>query len=345
MKKNHPVVYFLIIIIAFLFSSCESESDGRSDLRIGNKQYNRQSYNDAESSYLKSIEQSSSAEALYGRGNSSQRLSLSAPSDKLPTIDSVALSTYNLALNQCQVNNLKKSKIYHNMGNLCYMSGMRNKKIQRLDESNKHFQESIEYYESSLRLNPKDDDTRYNLAMAQYMLEKNQEEQSNQNQNENKNQNNQSQNQNNNQNQQENKDKQKDSKDKDEEQQNKDENKDENKKDNQSKNDKDNDNNQDNQSDKGKNQENQDDNKKQQANQNQINQQNNQQDKQEENQENNQDKNNQPNGKSSPKYKVTGKIDDKTANQLLNAAQQDENKVQKKIEKAVGVSGSYEKDW
>ena len=97
------------------------------------------------------------------------------------------------------------------MGNLRYMSGMRNKKMQQLDESNKHFQESIDYYESSLRLNSKDDDTRYNLAMAQYMLEKNRKEQNNQNQNKDQNQNNQSQNQN----QKENKDQQNDSKDKD----------------------------------------------------------------------------------------------------------------------------------
>ena len=101
------------------------------------------------------------------------------------------------------------------MGNLRYMSGMRNKKMQQLDESNKHFQESIDYYESSLRLNSKDDDTRYNLAMAQYMLEKNREEQNNQNQNKDQNQNNQSQNQN----QKENKDQQNDSKDKDDQKQ------------------------------------------------------------------------------------------------------------------------------
>lgn len=343
MKKNPPVIYFLIITIAILLHSCESETNGRGDLRIGNKQYNRQSYNDAESSYLKSIEQCPSAEALYGRGNSSQRLSLSAPSDKLSTIDSVALSTYQMALDQCKGNNLKKSKIYHNMGNLRYMSGMRNKKMQQLDESNKHFQESIDYYESSLRLNSKDDDTRYNLAMAQYMLEKNREEQNNQNQNKDQNQNNQSQNQN----QKENKDQQNDSKDKDDQKQNKDENKNDNQNKNQNEKNKDKDkkNNQDKDSDKDKKQDNQDENKKQQDDKNQNNQQNNQQDKQQNNQQNNQDKNNPSGGKSAPKYKVNGKIDDKTANQLLNAAQQDENKVQKKIEKAVGVSGSYEKDW
>lgn len=341
MKKNRLVVNFLIIITVILLHSCESETDGRSDLRIGNKQYNRQSYNDAESSYLKSIEQCPSAESLYGRGNSSQRLSLSAPSDKLSTIDSVALSSYKMALDQCKSNNLKKSKIYHNMGNLRYMSGMRNKKIQRLDESNKHFQESIDYYESSLRLTPKDDDTRYNLAMAQYMLEKNREEQNNQNQQEDQNQKKQSENQN--QNQKENKDQQNDLKDKDEQKQNKDDNKN----DNQNKNDKDKDkdNNQDKESDKDNNQDNQDKNKRQQDDKTQNNQQNNQQDKQQNTQQNNQDKNNPSGGKSAPKYKVNGKIDDKTANQLLNAAQQDENKVQKKIEKAVGVGGSYEKDW
>ena len=37
MKKNPPVIYFLIITIAILLHSCESETNGRGDLRIGNK--------------------------------------------------------------------------------------------------------------------------------------------------------------------------------------------------------------------------------------------------------------------------------------------------------------------
>lgn len=332
------IFHATLALLILLLSSCQSDQNSRTLLRIGNKQYNKGFYNDSESSYLKSLEKENSPEALYGRGNSSQRLLSTIPSSNLSETDSVSLSSYNAALEQSAGNNIKKSKIYHNMGNLCYQAGLRNQKMQHLEESNKKFSESVEYYKSSLRLNPSDDETRYNLCMALYMLENNKQNQENQNQD-------QSQNQ----------DQQNEDKKQNQEDQNKDNQSNDQNKENQNKQDKSDGSDSNKQQDKDKEEKNQ--NKNKDNNQEKGNErgddQKQQKDKNKEN--NSQNNQNQPKDQNKDKksssstpentHKVEGSIDKKTANQLLNAAQHDENKVQKKIEKAIGVGGSYEKDW
>ena len=67
------------------------------------------------------------------------------------------------------------AEIYHNVGNI----GMQSKEYAK----------SVEAYKQSLRLNPKDDETRYNLALAQKLLHDQQNQQNedqNQDQNEDK---------------------------------------------------------------------------------------------------------------------------------------------------------------
>ncbi len=59
----------------------------------------------------------------------------------------------------------QKHKAFHNMGNV-FMK-------------NKEYQKAVEAYKEALRNNPNDDETRYNLALAKKMLEKQQDEQKN----------------------------------------------------------------------------------------------------------------------------------------------------------------------
>ncbi|WP_262420223.1 tetratricopeptide repeat protein [Flagellimonas meishanensis] len=59
----------------------------------------------------------------------------------------------------------EKHKAYHNMGNV-FMK-------------NKEYQKAVEAYKEALRNDPNDDETRYNLALAKKMLEKEQDEQKN----------------------------------------------------------------------------------------------------------------------------------------------------------------------
>ncbi|WP_103863801.1 tetratricopeptide repeat protein [Aquimarina sp. I32.4] len=59
----------------------------------------------------------------------------------------------------------EKHKVFHNQGNT-YME-------------QKKYKEAVEAYKNALRNNPKDDETRYNLALAKKMLEKKQQENKN----------------------------------------------------------------------------------------------------------------------------------------------------------------------
>lgn len=60
----------------------------------------------------------------------------------------------------------KLAQIYHNMGVIL--------------QASKQYPQCIEAYKESLRNNPKDDETRYNLALAQKMLKDQQQNQQNQ---------------------------------------------------------------------------------------------------------------------------------------------------------------------
>jgi Ca-activated chloride channel homolog len=117
-----------------------------------------------------------------------------------------ALKSYNAALSQAKTKN-EKAHVYHNIGN----SLLKSSKLK----------ESIEAYKNSLKLNPNDEETKYNLSYALNML-KNQQKQ-----NQNKNQQNKDQNKN----QKQNKDQNKDQKNKD--QQNKQDRQNQNKQKNQ----------------------------------------------------------------------------------------------------------------
>ncbi|MDE5702820.1 MAG: tetratricopeptide repeat protein, partial [Bacteroides sp.] len=68
----------------------------------------------------------------------------------------------------------KLAQIYHNMGVIFH--------------SGKDYAKAVEAYKESLRNNPKDDETRYNLALAQKMLKEQEQNQQNQDQNQDQNQ-------------------------------------------------------------------------------------------------------------------------------------------------------------
>ena len=61
---------------------------------------------------------------------------------------------------------MKLAQIYHNMGVLL--------------QASKDYAKAVDAYKMSLRNNPADDETRYNLALAQKMLKDQQQNQQNQ---------------------------------------------------------------------------------------------------------------------------------------------------------------------
>ena len=207
--------YILTLCALFLSMQLVAQNSDRDCIRMGNKHFREKEYNKAETWYRKALEMNKTLEAYYNLGNS-----VAAQGN-----DSVAFEQYKKALEQIAETSEKKAYVYHNMGNMTYLNGRSLMKANSPDAM-KSFQQAVELYKSALRCNPSDDETRYNLAMAQYMLKKNQQ-----------NQNQQGQDQNQDQQQNKDQDKKDDQKDKqDQGDQNKDQQKDQDKQDQQNKN-------------------------------------------------------------------------------------------------------------
>ena len=206
--------YLFTIVSLTLCMQIMAQSSDRDCIRMGNKYFRDGDYNKAETYYRKALDMNKSLEAFYNLGNAI------IPQGK----DSVAFEQYKKALEQIAETPEKKAYVYHNMGNLSYLTG-RNLMKANSPDAMKSFEQAVDLYKSALRCNPADNETRYNLAMAQSMLKKNQ-------QNQDQNQQNQNQNQDQNKDQDK-KDQQKDKQDQGDNKQNQD--KDQDKKDQQNK--------------------------------------------------------------------------------------------------------------
>lgn len=144
---------------------------------MGNYFFRQLNTNEAEVNYQRSINSELSVEGLYNLANI----------QRLMGNDSTALENYKKALDLSGNNKKKSATILHNIGNLYYTQGVGAMK-SRPELTNAFLTKAIEAYKSALRYNPADNETRYNLAKAQYLLKKNQQNQ-NQDQKQNQNEN------------------------------------------------------------------------------------------------------------------------------------------------------------
>jgi len=148
----------LFIISSLYFSYAVAQSD-RQYVRQGNKQFRGADFANAEVSYRKALEKNDrNPQAHYNLGNS--LLSQNK--------DSAAVAEYEKAT-KTETNPLRKAQAYHNMGVICQRYQM--------------FGEAIEAYKNSLRLNPHDDETRYNLELCKRQQKKQQNQQNKDNKN------------------------------------------------------------------------------------------------------------------------------------------------------------------
>lgn len=170
--------YIFTVCVLFLSLQLVAQNNDRDCIRMGNKYFRDKEYNKAETWYRKALEMNKPLEAYYNLGNA-----VAAQGN-----DSVAFEQYKKALEQMAETPEKRAYVYHNMGNMSYLSGRSLMKANSPDAM-KSFQQAVELYKSALRCNPSDDETRYNLAMAQYMLKKNQQNQNQQGQNQDQQQN------------------------------------------------------------------------------------------------------------------------------------------------------------
>lgn len=153
--------FYIIVQLLFFGVKSLAQTTDRDFIRLGNKYYAEERLDDAETSYNKALDKNKSFEAHYNLAN------VYALNGK----DSVAFAEYKKALEQPCSNVMKKAKAFHNMGNLMYANGCLQMKGQD-SKASESFKAAVELYKSALRNNPADNETRYNLAMAQHMLKK-----------------------------------------------------------------------------------------------------------------------------------------------------------------------------
>lgn len=181
LKMNMKTTYYILI---FLFPSLVMAQKEADDVKSGNRLYNKQKYTEAEIAYRKAIvKNNQSFIANYNLGNSLY---------KQGKIDE-AIKQYQAALPMAGNDKKKLAAEMHNMGNALL--------------SMKKIKESIDAYKLALKNNPKDNETRYNLAYAMALLKDQQKDQNKNNDNKNKNDKNKNKDNQNQENQQKDKDK------------------------------------------------------------------------------------------------------------------------------------------
>lgn len=153
MSYQKYIGLFFLLIAATTVHAQKAERDL---IRKGDRMYNDSVYENAEVNYRKALEiNPKSTVAMYNLANTlMQQNKLQEAMEQFAGAAKVEKEKPNLA------------QIYHNMGVIF--------------QSQKDYAKAIEAYKESLRNNPKDDETRYNLALAQKLLKDQQQDQQNQ---------------------------------------------------------------------------------------------------------------------------------------------------------------------
>lgn len=148
LQKTYITLLFLLVA-----SSAFAQKTERDYLRSGNKLYNDSLFIKAEVDYRKALEiNPKSTDAMFNLGNS--LLMQQKAKEAMEQFESAS---------KVEKDKDKLAQIYHNMGVIL--------------QSSKQYPQCIEAYKESLRNNPKDDETRYNLALAQKLLKDQQQNQ------------------------------------------------------------------------------------------------------------------------------------------------------------------------
>ena len=164
---------FLITTILLTCCSLLFAQQEATDLRRGNKQYNDSNYTEAEVNYRRGLSKNDqSFEGYFNLGDALFK------QEKYPE----ALEQYTQAEKLLKANDkLSKEQLdsrladtYHNIGNALY--------------AQQQYDKAVAAYQQSLRLDPKDNDTRYNLVKAMQQLQQQQNQQQNQDQRQNQDQ-------------------------------------------------------------------------------------------------------------------------------------------------------------
>lgn len=152
----------VLMMFAAIFSASAQKAE-RDYIRKGNRAFKDSVFVDAEVNYRKALEVNpKSSISMYNLGNTLVR------QNKVQE----AMEQYSAAA-KIEKDKLKLAYIFHNIGDIF--------------QTQKDYAKAVEAYKESLRNNPKDDETRYNLALAQKLLKDQEQNQQNQDQNQDQN--------------------------------------------------------------------------------------------------------------------------------------------------------------
>ena len=154
-------IFLFTALLAIAPASAQDDMAARRLVKQGNKQFQKRNFDEAETSYRKALEKNKeNPQALYNLGTSLIAQGQSQGQDTL------AIKFLEQAA-RAEKNPMRQSQAFHNLGTIL--------------QGRKMFAEAIEQYKQALRLNPADDDARYNLALCKHQL-KNENDQNQQNQ-------------------------------------------------------------------------------------------------------------------------------------------------------------------
>ena len=153
--RNWTVILFICfttLVFPQQKNQKELEREARENVREGNELYNKLKFKEAEIAYKKGLSKSPNyPTASYNLGNAIYQ------QDR----NKEAVSQFELVEKTFKEKG-SKAEAYHNMGN-AFMK-------------EKQYDKAVEAFKNAMRNNSKDDETRYNLAMAQELLKKQQQD-------------------------------------------------------------------------------------------------------------------------------------------------------------------------
>lgn len=150
-----------IISILVLFSTSIFAQAERSSIRKGNDAYKEGNYKAAAAKYEKALKENSAETNVYKN--------VGAANFKSDEFDK-SVNAYNEYL-RSNIDDKQKAEAYYNLGNT-YLQ-------------NSKYSESVEAYRNALKLDPKHDKSRHNMAVATKILQQQQNQQQQQEQNQN----------------------------------------------------------------------------------------------------------------------------------------------------------------
>ena len=152
-KLKLPILQWMLCLSILFAPFLTYAQKERTEIREGNERFEHGKYSDAETEYRKALEKNrGSYPGSYNLGGSLYKQ-----------------EKYEEAIREFEQSSAKTtdksklSKSYHNLGNALVQT-------QKYDEA-------VNAYKQALKLNPSDDDTRYNLAYSQAMLKQQQQQQ------------------------------------------------------------------------------------------------------------------------------------------------------------------------